>query len=416
MGIWNNLLERGGRKQQGVWGASSPTGLTPEQRTTMENNKQLVANMAKSIGERNAAEDARIEAAARADTTRPVFGNGKTVRIEGQSPYERRNNGPTMWGSTNTGMQVGSKEAQDHAAALARHRTGDVSGYSNRAADLRAANRASGFGVSRPVGRRKDALTMAQMAAKNAIDVENARGMWGDRKAKTEGMWKNEQAQTEGAANVEQEKVAQKGQIKAADTKGMWDEAVAKANNPPERFNQPPAPTQPQAETPAANPSPETPPRNPELHKAFDSWTKGANNPNARVIGNEVQWGGTRFTESELTAPTKSKDVKSAEREINAAGESAFNTMLQARGETPSEETRRRIASQIQRGDLVVGFMQGQNGGFYPVIENAGTQRAQNLVTGADALMAGNFGLYYYLKYHVLKNGYAGFGIGAPST
>jgi ribosomal protein L29 len=74
----------------------------------------------------------------------PVSDYGRTVRDE-----------------VNTGMKVGSPEAKAHADALAKHRTGDIYGYSNRAADLLAANRASGFGVSRPIGRRKDELLKA---------------------------------------------------------------------------------------------------------------------------------------------------------------------------------------------------------------------------------------------------------------
>lgn len=112
---------------------------------------------------------ARTDAMLGRGRVRPgVFQDGNPYMLDADERPQRgpaRDFGSTAWEEANTGMKVGSPEAKAHAEALARHRTGDIYGYSNRAADLRASNRASGFGVSRPIGRRKDELQKAKMKA-----------------------------------------------------------------------------------------------------------------------------------------------------------------------------------------------------------------------------------------------------------
>ena len=127
--------------------------------------------------------------------------------------------------SVDTGMQAGSAAAAAHAAALEKHQSGGIFGGGNSQAGLasmKAANRAAGFGLgsAKPIGRRKDALDLAQLQAKNAVGVENAKGMWGDRQANTEGMWKVADTKQQGVNAVAETKQKGLGDIAIEKLKG----------------------------------------------------------------------------------------------------------------------------------------------------------------------------------------------------
>lgn len=135
--------------------------------------------------------------------------------------------GGAAGGGVDTGMAAGGAAAQAHADALARHRTGDIYGYSNRAGALRAANRASGFGVSRPIGRRKEAL---EVARQHGV-LEMAR-MQGDREDKAAGLAEQRRQFNEEVRQgvLDRKHDAQKTRYTLSQSQAAAEEAEKRAN------------------------------------------------------------------------------------------------------------------------------------------------------------------------------------------
>lgn len=137
-------------------------------------------------------------------------------------------NGTLTYGATpsmeaDTGMAVGSRRAAEHAAALAAHTGGDIigGGYSQRQlSSMQAANRAAGFGRSRPIGKRADGLADAR--ERRAFDAQTRRMDW-----EASVLNRNEtKRQFNANMAIEREKLKQSGKTVQADYMAkLWDAA-----------------------------------------------------------------------------------------------------------------------------------------------------------------------------------------------
>ena len=143
--------------------------------------------------------------------------------------------GSSMWGA-NGGAPV---DTGNPAGPGRDPRGGGIFGgaWSGSQLDrMRAANRAAGFGAGRPIGPRADALEKARLEAQAQRDVENAKGMWGERQENARGMWaaRQEQMRQKGAATVAQ--TQGETALGVADTQGKTARDVADTQGKTSRY------------------------------------------------------------------------------------------------------------------------------------------------------------------------------------
>lgn len=270
-----------GRKQQGIWNASSPVGQNNMERTNPNTMAARIWNTVPSGIKRPSIPRLRLDLGMSA----PGFGGGlqqprasdirpdredvdfaaKEMELEkerakwtGNGEYARgirengwgggspagggiwngdtgeasarpgfrftRDYGSEPWAEADTGMKVGSPEAAAHAAALAQHRHGDVYGLVRAADMLPARSRGPGwepaFGGSQFMRRKSKQERMWDAKNKSEEAITNAKGMWENTKAGTEGMWNVKGIEQQGQNDLSVAKAKTLGDLKLEKVKG----------------------------------------------------------------------------------------------------------------------------------------------------------------------------------------------------